>query len=93
MITLNLTEEKAKALLHCLIRTSAKGNELTLGMKIEDELVKLINKPSETTNEKPKDIKFTKEELKLIYKAVHCHVIRFNNDIKSIVDKINRFIV
>lgn len=54
MITLNLTEEKAKALLHCLIRTSAKGNELTLGMKIEDELVKLINKPSETTNEKPK---------------------------------------
>lgn len=37
-INLKLSQEEAKALLHCLKRTSAKGNELTISMMIEDKL-------------------------------------------------------
>lgn len=63
-MTLELTLEEAKALLHAIIRTSAKNTifegstegVLDLVEKLEDRLVVLINKPVETTNEQPIEI-------------------------------------
>jgi hypothetical protein len=43
-ITLNLTKEEANALLYCLARTMAKGDQLTIGMEIEDKLSELLKK-------------------------------------------------
>lgn len=41
-IVLELTREEAKALLHCLSRTMAKGDQLTIGMEIENRLDNLL---------------------------------------------------
>ena len=41
-IVLNLTREEAKGLLHCIGRTMARGNNLTIGIEIEDRLVELL---------------------------------------------------
>ena len=41
-LVLNLTKAEAKAVLHCLKRTNAKGDDLTLAMKVEDKLILLL---------------------------------------------------
>jgi len=41
-IVLELTKEEAKGLLNCLGRTMAKGDNLTIGMEIENRLVELL---------------------------------------------------
>jgi hypothetical protein len=45
-LTISLTKTEARELLNCLIRTNAKGDDLTFGMKLEDILVKFINNKS-----------------------------------------------
>ena len=39
---IELTLDEAKAVLHSLGRTMCKGNELTISMKLEDELVEVL---------------------------------------------------
>lgn len=53
-----------------------------------------IDKPVETTNEQPK---FTKEELKILFKSLYEHEKGFNNPdketVQKIISKIHRLIV
>ena len=41
-IIITLTKEEAQRLYSCIIRTNAKGDDLTVGMKLEDELIKCL---------------------------------------------------
>jgi hypothetical protein len=40
--SIELTLDETKAVLHSLGRTMCKGNELTVSMKLEDELVEVL---------------------------------------------------
>jgi len=42
-LCLSLDEDKARGLLGCLARTSANGNDLTVGLEIEDQLAEFVN--------------------------------------------------
>ena len=44
-IFIRLTKKEAEAILHSLIRTSCKGEQLTISMELEDKLAEVINNP------------------------------------------------
>lgn len=63
-MNLKISKEQAIAALHCLARTNSRNNILSgckkgaldLSEEVENKLAELIDKPSTTTNEQPKEI-------------------------------------